>query len=58
MEDLSLEEIKQLVIFYKQKSADLEFNILQLQIKLNRITALYDTAVEVQTNNKSTASKK
>jgi hypothetical protein len=57
MEDLSLEEIKQLVIFYKQKSADLEFNLLQLQIKLNRITALQDT-VELQANNKSASGKK
>lgn len=56
MEDLSLEEIKQLVIFYKQKSADLEFNLLQLQIKLNRITELQDT-VELETNSKSTTSK-
>ena len=57
MEDLSLEEIKQLVIFYKQKSADLEFNLLQMQIKLNRIIALKDT-VELQTNSKSTTGKK
>lgn len=57
MEDLSLEEIKQLVIFYKQKSADLEFNLLQMQIKLNRITALQDT-VELQTNSKSSTGKK
>jgi hypothetical protein len=57
VEDLSLEEIKQLVIFYKQKSADLEFNLLQMQIKLNRIIALKDT-VELQTNSKSTTGKK
>ncbi len=57
MEDLNLEEIKQLVIFYKQKSADLEFNLLQLQIKLNRITTLQDT-VELQTNSKSVSGKK
>ena len=57
MEDLSIEEIKQLVIFYKQKSADLEFNLLQLQIKLNRITALQDP-VELQTNSKSNTGKK
>ncbi len=57
MEDLSLEEIKQLVIFYKQKSADLEFNLLQLQIKLNRITALQDT-VELQESSDSALGKK
>lgn len=37
MEDLTLEEIKQLVIFYKQKAADMELNLLQAQLKLNRI---------------------
>jgi len=58
VEDLNLDEIKQLVIFYKQKSSDLEFNILQMQIKLNRITALYDAAVELQANNKSATTKK
>jgi len=58
VEDLNLDEIKQLVIFYKQKSSDLEFNLLQMQIKLNRITALYDTAVELQANNKSATTKK
>ncbi len=57
MEDLSIEEIKQLVIFYKQKSVDLEFNLLQLQIKLNRITELQDT-VELQANSKSNTGKK
>lgn len=57
MEDLSLEEIKQLVIFYKQKSSDLEFNLLQMQLKLNRITALQN-AVELETNSKSTTGKK
>jgi hypothetical protein len=57
MEDLSLEEIKQLVIFYKQKNADLEFNLLQLQIKLNRITPLQDT-VELQASSRSASGKK
>jgi hypothetical protein len=57
VEDLSIEEIKQLVIFYKQKSVDLEFNLLQLQIKLNRITELQDT-VELQANSKSNTGKK
>jgi hypothetical protein len=57
MEDLTLEEIKQLVIFYKQKSTDLEFNLLQLQIKLNRISILENVA-NLKTNNKAVADKK
>ena len=43
MEDLTIEEIKQLVIFYKQKSSDLEFNLLQMQIKLNRTTSVVNS---------------
>ena len=37
MEDLTVEEIKQLVMFYKQKATDAEFNLLQAQLKLNRV---------------------
>ena len=37
MEDLTLEEVRQLVIFYKQKAADIELNLLGAQLKLNRV---------------------
>lgn len=40
MNDLGIEELKQMVNFYKQKSSDLEFNLLQTQIKLNKIISL------------------
>jgi len=43
MEDLSLDELKQLITFYKQKSTDLEFNLLQTQLKLNRIISLQNS---------------
>ena len=36
MEDLNIDEVKQLLNFYKQKASDLEFQALQLQIKLNK----------------------
>jgi hypothetical protein len=36
MDDLSVEELKQLVTFYKQKSSDLEFSLLHTQLKLNK----------------------
>ena len=36
MEDLTIEEVRQLVTFYKQKSTEMEFNLLQSQLKLNR----------------------
>lgn len=36
MEDLTVEETRQLVSFYKQKATDMEFNLLQVQLKLNR----------------------
>ena len=37
MEDLTAEELKQLVTFYKQKSNDLEFEVLKSQLKSARI---------------------
>lgn len=36
MEDLTSEELLQLVNFYRQRSADLELQVLQLQIKLSK----------------------
>jgi hypothetical protein len=36
VEDLNTEELKQLVLFYKQRASDIEFSMLQTQIKLNR----------------------
>jgi hypothetical protein len=37
MNDLGIEELMQIVNFYRQKSSDLEFSLLQNQIKLNKI---------------------
>ena len=37
MEDLGIEEVKQLVNFYRQKASDLEFQLLQSQLKLNKL---------------------
>ena len=39
MEDLNNEEIKQLLNFYRQKSSELEFQVLQSQIKINKLVA-------------------
>ena len=36
MEDLTIDELKQLVTFYKQRASDVEFTLLQTQIKLNK----------------------
>jgi hypothetical protein len=36
MEDLTIDELKQLVTFYRQKSSDLELTLLQTQIHLNK----------------------
>jgi hypothetical protein len=43
VEDLNIEELNQLVLFYRQKSSDLEFNLLQMQIKLNRTMSVEDS---------------
>jgi hypothetical protein len=37
MEDLTIDELKQLVIFYRQKSNDLEFEVLKFQLKNSRV---------------------
>jgi len=37
MEDLSIEEIKQIVTFYKQRTSDLELSNLQWQLKYNKL---------------------
>lgn len=37
MNDLTIEEIKQLLVFYKQKASDLEYEILKGQVIMNRI---------------------
>jgi hypothetical protein len=47
VEDLNIEELKQLVLFYKQRASDVEFSMLQTQIKLNKYLSVKDTAEEV-----------
>lgn len=37
MEDLGVEELKQLTTFYRQKASDMEFQLLQLQLKFNKL---------------------
>jgi hypothetical protein len=39
MEDLNIDEVRQLLNFYKQKSSDLELQVLQSQIKINKLIA-------------------
>lgn len=40
MENLGREELIQLVTFYKQRASDLEFSLLQTQLKLNKAISL------------------
>ena len=53
MEDLTIEEIKQLVTFYKQKATEMEFNLLQSQLKLNRALFTEPTAEKINTGKKN-----
>ena len=39
MENLDINELKQLLIFYKNKSSDLELTILQSELKINKLNA-------------------
>lgn len=47
MEDLNIEELKQLVSFYKQRASDVEFSMLQTQIKLNRYLSVNASTEQV-----------
>ena len=47
MEDLNIEELKQLVLFYKQRASDVEFSMLQTQIKLNRYLSVNTSTEQV-----------
>jgi hypothetical protein len=40
VEDLGRDELIQLITFYKQRASDLEFTVLQTQLKLNKTIAL------------------
>jgi len=37
VEDMQIEDVNQLVNFYRQRAADLELQLLQSQIKLNKL---------------------
>ena len=56
MEDLGIEELTQLVMFYKQRASDLELNLLQTQLKLNK--AISVKAEELKSLNKTVSDKK
>jgi hypothetical protein len=45
MNELTLEELKQLVVFYKQKTSDLEYEILKGQLIMNRVPVSQDQPV-------------
>jgi hypothetical protein len=49
VEDLGVEELKQLINYYKQRSSDLEFSVLQLQMKLNKIISLQESKPAIKT---------
>jgi hypothetical protein len=45
MDDMGIEEVKQLVNFYRQKASDLEFQLLQSQLKLNKLVMMQSQPV-------------
>ena len=53
MEDLTIDELKQLVIFYKQRASDVEFTLLQTQIKLNNLMSA-QPVLKKETSEKTT----
>lgn len=40
MEDLTREELAQLVVFYKEKSSNTELDLLKLQLKYNKLNSV------------------
>jgi hypothetical protein len=46
MEDLSKEELFQLVTFYKQKVSDIELDFLKLQLKHNKLNSVILNSVQ------------
>jgi hypothetical protein len=38
MQNEEIEDLKQLVTFYRQRSSELEMQVLQAQLKINRLT--------------------
>lgn len=52
MDNIDLDEAKQLINFYRQRSADLEFQVLQLQMKLNKAISEQTIIAESKNINK------
>lgn len=52
MDDLTKEELIQLLAFYRQSKSDLELNLLQTQIKLNKAISLVTNDVPVPATKK------
>ena len=52
MDDLTREELIQLLTFYRQSKSDLELSLLQTQIKLNKAISLVNSDVPVPATKK------
>jgi len=52
MDDLTREELMQLLTFYRQSKSDLELSLLQTQIKLNKAISLANNDVPVPATKK------
>ena len=52
MDDLTREELMQLLTFYRQSKSDLELSLLQTQIKLNKAISLVNQDVPVPATKK------
>lgn len=57
MEDLGRDELIQLVTFYKQRASDLEFSLLQTQLKLNK-ASLHNVQEQPTQTTKTVVDKK
>lgn len=45
MENVGIEDLQQILNYYKQKSSDLELQLLQMQLKFNKIASSSNSLV-------------
>lgn len=50
MNELSNEELTQLVNFYRQRASELELQVLQMQLKLGKVSSQKDSSKDLNTD--------
>lgn len=48
MKDLTVDELQQLIMFYRQKAMDLELELLQAQLKISKLSIVANETKNVK----------